>query len=121
MSAQLCLFVTPWTVAYQAALSVGFARQEYWSGFPSSSPGHLPDPEIEPRTSTMQADALPSEPPGKPPEEAWHCSISFCLSLRSIIEHDKPETKPSWIGLCTDAKRANQSLAYGAFEQENWC
>ena len=100
------LFATPWTVAYQAALSMGFSRQEYWSGFPSSSPGDLPDPGIESRTSTMQADALPSEPPGKPPEEVWHCSISFCLSLRSIIEHDKPETKPSWIGLCIDAKRA---------------
>ena len=60
------LFATLWTVAYQASLSVGFSRQEYWSGLPFPSPGDLPDPEIEPRSPTLEADALPSEPPGKP-------------------------------------------------------
>ena len=60
------LFVTPWTVAHQAPLSIGFSRQEYWSGLPFPSPGDLPDPEIEPGSSTLQADTLPSEPPGKP-------------------------------------------------------
>ena len=60
------LFVTPWTVAYQASPSMGFSRQEYWSGLPFPSPGDLPDPGIEPRSPTMQADALPSEPPGEP-------------------------------------------------------
>ena len=60
------LLVTPWTVAYQASLSMGFSRQEYWSGVPFPSPGDLPDPGIEPRSPTLQADALPSEPPGKP-------------------------------------------------------
>ena len=59
------LFVTPWTTAYQAPLSMGFSRQEYWSGLPFPSPRDLPDPEIEPRSSALQADALPSEPPGK--------------------------------------------------------
>ena len=60
------LFVTPWTVAYQAPPSVGFSRQEYWSGLPFASPGDLPNPGIEPGWSpTLQADALPSEPPGK--------------------------------------------------------
>ena len=58
--------MTPWTVAYQASLSMGFSRQEYWSGLPFPSPGDLPDPGIEPRSPTLQADALPSEPPGKP-------------------------------------------------------
>ena len=43
------LFATPWTVAYQASLSMGFSRQEYWSGLPFPSPGDLPDPGIEPR------------------------------------------------------------------------
>ena len=57
--------VTPWTVAHQAPPSMGFSRQEYWSGLPFSSPGDLPDPEIEPGSPTLQADALPSEPPGK--------------------------------------------------------
>ena len=59
------LFATPCTVAYQAPLSMGFSRQTYWSGVPLPSPGALPDPGIEPRSSTLQADALPSEPPGK--------------------------------------------------------
>ena len=59
------LFVTPWTGAYQAPLSIGFSRQEYWSGLPFPSPGDLPDLGIEPRSSALQADALPSEPPGK--------------------------------------------------------
>ena len=45
---------------------MGFSRQEYWSGLPFPPPGDLPDPAIEPRSPTLQADALPSEPPGKP-------------------------------------------------------
>ena len=60
-------FVTPWTVAYQAPPSTGFSRQECWSGLPFASPGDLPDPGIEPRSPSLQADALPSEPPGKLP------------------------------------------------------
>ena len=57
------LFATPRTVAYQASPSMGFSRQEYWSGLPFPSPD-LPDPGIEPRSPAMQADALPSKPPG---------------------------------------------------------
>ena len=60
------LFATPWTVAYQTPLSLGFSRQWYWSGLPFPSPGDLPDPGIKPGSPTLQADALPSEPPGKP-------------------------------------------------------
>ena len=60
------LFATPWTVAYQAPQSMEFSRQEYWSGLPFPSPGDLLDPGIESRSPTLQADALPSEPPGKP-------------------------------------------------------
>ena len=58
------LFVTPWTVAYQLPLSMGFPRQEYWNGLPFPSPGDFPDPGIEPRSPLLRADALPSEPPG---------------------------------------------------------
>ena len=58
------LFATPWTVAYQAPPSLGFSRQEYWSGVPFPSPGDLPNPGIEPGSPALQADALPSEPPG---------------------------------------------------------
>ena len=61
------LLATPWTVAYQAPLSVGFSRQEYWSGLPFPSPGEdLPNPGIEPRSPALQADSLPSKPSGKP-------------------------------------------------------
>ena len=60
------LFVTLWTVVHQAPPSMGFSRQEYWSGSPCPSPGALPSPGIEPRSPTLQADDLPSEPPGKP-------------------------------------------------------
>ena len=51
------LFVTPWAVAYQAPLSMGFSRQECWSGLPFPSPGDLPDPGIEPGSPALQADA----------------------------------------------------------------
>ena len=57
--------VIPWTVVCQAPLSMGFFRQEYWNGLPFPTPGDLPDPEIEPRSSALQADSLLSEPPGK--------------------------------------------------------
>ena len=64
--AQLCpTLCNPWTVAHQAPPSVGFSRQEYWSGLPFTSPGDLPDPGIKPGFPALQADALPSEPPGK--------------------------------------------------------
>ena len=60
------LLATQWTVAHQAPPSTGFSRQEYWSGLPFPFPGDLPDPGIEPRSPTLQADALTSGPPGKP-------------------------------------------------------
>ena len=60
------LFVTPWSVAHQAPPSMEFSRQESWNGSPFPSPGDLPNPGIEPGSPTLQADALLSEPPGKP-------------------------------------------------------
>ena len=60
------LFAIPWTVAYQAPLSMGFSRQEYWSGLPFPSPGDLPNTGIKPGFPALQADSLTSEPPGKP-------------------------------------------------------
>ena len=59
------LFAIPWTVAHQAPLSMEFFRQEYWNGLPFPSPGDLPDPGIEPGSPALQADTLPSEPPGE--------------------------------------------------------
>ena len=63
---------TPWTAARQAPLSMGFSRQEYWSGYPFPSPGDLPNPGIEPRSPTLQVDSLPCEPPGKPQKHQCH-------------------------------------------------
>ena len=57
---------TPWTVAHQAPPSMEFSRLEYWNGLPFPSPGDLPDPGIEPRSPSLQADALPSKLPGYP-------------------------------------------------------
>ena len=57
--------MTPRTVAYQALPSVEFSRQAYWSGLPFPSPGDLPNPGIKPRSPALQADTLPSQPPGK--------------------------------------------------------
>ena len=57
---------TPWTVARQAPLSMGFLRQEYWRGLPYPSPGNLPNPGIKSMSPTLQAGSLPAEPPEKP-------------------------------------------------------
>ena len=62
---RVLLIMTPWTATYQAPPSMGFSRQEYWSGVPLPSPGDLPDPGIEPRSPTLQTDTLPSEPQRK--------------------------------------------------------
>ena len=59
--------MTPWAVACQAPLSLGFSRQEYWSGLPFPSPGDLPQPGIEPGTPALWAISLQSEAPGKCP------------------------------------------------------
>ena len=74
------LFATPWTIDYQAPPSIGFSRQEYWSGLPFPSPGDLPNPGVEPGSSALQTDALSSEPPGKP------CKIP--VDLLKILKDD---------------------------------
>ena len=61
-----CLtLMTPWTVAPQTPLSIGFPRQEYWSGLPFPSPGHLPHPGIKPASPALQVNSLLTESPGK--------------------------------------------------------
>ena len=87
------LFVTPWTIAYQASPSMRFSRQEYWSGLLFSSPGDFPDPGIKPRCPILQADTLPSEPRGKFQESFLElellpfCSF-YCFSfLICVLSH----------------------------------
>ena len=77
------LFATRWTVAYQAPPSMGFSRQECWSGLPFPSPGDLPDPGIEPGSPTLQADTLPSK---------WTeviCKLFFPISACDRKDHVK--------------------------------
>ena len=64
------LFVIPWTIACQAPVSMGFSRQEYWSGLPFASPGDLPHTVIEPGFPALWGDSIPTEPPGKPQYQA---------------------------------------------------
>ena len=98
------LFATPWTAAYQAPPSMGFSRQECWSGLPFPSPGGLPNPGIEPGSPALQADALPSEPP------AWYlmyikCSVNvncpwhdqyYQRSYHSSLYMDYPSPPPAY-------------------------
>ena len=91
------LFATPWTVAHQVPPSMEFSRQQYWSGLPFPSPGDLPDPGIEPGSPTLQADALPSEPPGKPNAASLVAQRLKCLpaiqetQVRSLGREDPLE------------------------------
>ena len=67
---------SPWTVARQAPLCMGLSRQEYWSGWPSLSPGDLPDPGIGPGSPALQAAPSPSEPRSGVGRCTWTCSSS---------------------------------------------
>ena len=71
-------------IACQAPLSVGFSRQEHWSGFPCPPPGDLPNPGIKLRSPALQAESLPSEPPGKPNIQATSRYISKRLAYLSL-------------------------------------
>ena len=76
------LFATQWPAAHQAPLSMGFSRQEYWSGLPFPSPGNLPNPGIEPVSAALRADSLLSEPPGMIIE---HVLITFHLGNIALL------------------------------------
>ena len=78
---QFC--VTPWTVARQDPLSVGFSSQEYWSGLPFPPPGDLPKPGIKPVSPALQPDSLPTEPSGKPPTH--HQSVQSLSHVRLFV------------------------------------
>ena len=71
----------------QAPLSMGFSRQECWSGLPFPLPGDLPNPGIEPGSPSLQADALPSEPPGK--NDSWAILKNIKLDLKKYWKKDK--------------------------------
>ena len=78
------LLVTPWTVAYQSPLSMGFSRQECWSGSPFPSPGDLPDPGTKPGSPALQADALPSELLSRVFTNPFYLFFNLLYLLRSL-------------------------------------
>ena len=80
------LFAIPWTVADQAPPSMEVSRQEYQSGVPFPSPGDLPDSGIELRCPALQADALPSELPGKPLYDSYNSSFHVELNPNYLEE-----------------------------------
>ena len=122
------LFATPWTIGHQTPLSMGFSRQKYWSGLLCPPPGDLPDPRVESGSPALQADSLPSEPPGKP-------SVQFsCLvmsdSLRphglqypSPVHHqllDLIQTHVHWVGdsIQTSHPLSSPSPAFNLFQHQ---
>ena len=92
------LFATLWTTDPQAPLSMGFPRQEYWSGLPFPSPGGLSDPGMEPGSPALQVDSLPSEPPGKPIFYHKHSlirdtSLQYCYKGPEFSRYHKKSRK----------------------------
>ena len=115
------LFVTPWTIAYQAPLSVGFSRQEYWSGVPFPTPAALSHPGTEPVPPALQADTLPAElrlllvhiiylfnlPPEAPSGRQEGCQASTAARR---IETTEYETRETAVTTCHGAEdRAHES------------
>ena len=86
------LFATPWTVAHQNPMSMGFSRQEFWSGLPFPSPGDLSDPGIKPGSPALQAGALPSKLPGKPGK---NCPKHF-IYFKSFKSYKCPSLVAQW-------------------------
>ena len=92
----LRLFAIPWTVAYQPPLFMEFFRQEYWSGLPFPSPWELPDPGIKPRSPTLQADTLPSEPPEKLLVRMVIIKKSMFRKNSMYIIYSETDHQPRW-------------------------
>ena len=83
MCALLCLTAIPWTVAHQAPLSMGFSRQEYWSGLPFPSPGDLPNPGIKPVSPASAEGFFTPESPEKPSIFFQILEHNFCFTGKS--------------------------------------
>ena len=108
------LFATSWTVAYEAPQSMGFSRQEYWSGLPFPSPEDLPNRGIEPRSPALQADALPPEPPEKPLAEIvtlWASNSTKCRVFRELkTYHIKSCTQKFIAALLTTGRKGREVI-----------
>ena len=98
------LFATPWTVARQAPLTMGFSRQEYWCGWPFPSPGDLPDPGIKPTSPAFPASAggfFTTEPPGKPYIYICIYLLFQILSLYRVLKilFSVLHSRPYWLSI----------------------
>ena len=106
----VCWFVTPWTVAHQASLSMGFLRQEYWSGLPFPPRGVLPDPEMEPVSPELKVDSLPlchlgcpsssrlnTSSSGRHSFTHWTRSHKFFYFLSSVAKHNPASKIFQWL------------------------
>ena len=90
-AAQSCLTLfNPWTVAHQAPLSIGFSRQEHWSGLPFPSPGDLPDPGIEPTSPALAGGFFNTEPQGKSLCTGVYKVAQSCTNLCDTMHHSLP-------------------------------
>ena len=78
--------MTPWTVARQARLSIGFPSQEYWSGLPFPSPSDLPNPGIKPTSLTLAGGLFIPEPPGKPSIK-WGSNVIILHVFNQLSQH----------------------------------
>ena len=86
LPAQSCLtLATPWTVAHQTPLPVGFSRQEYWSGLSFPSPGDLPDPGMEPGSYAQTGIFFTTEPPGKSFRYCWSGQILKSPHVNKLV------------------------------------
>ena len=106
------LFATLWTVASQAPPSMGFSRQEYWSGLPFPSPGDLPNPRIEPGSPALQADSLPTELWRKP---SAYNSVTLLLTQDEIyrlqvFHHRLEYLFPMWHSFLCSVAQSCQTL-----------
>ena len=100
------LFATPWTITHQAPPSMGFSRQEYWSGLPFPSPEDLSDPGIEPRSPALEADALTSEPPWKIQASKVILKI-LQARLQQYVNHEIPDVQTG----CRKGRRSRDQIA----------
>ena len=104
-------FVTPQTADLQASLSLGFPRQEYWSGLPFPSLEDLPDPGIEPKSPALRADSLLSESPMKPSWQTWlWSSKGSILGIRQSFQgqQDCKTWYPGSLVVAKDSKRVTE-------------
>ena len=122
------LFATLWSVAHQAPPSMGFYRQEYWTGLPFPSPGDLPNPGIEPRSPALQGDALTSELPGKK-----FFVLSISLKNTRPLSPQEPQTPFSSLGTmnflstCLGIDSVSKAMVFSVVMYrceswtKNWC